>query len=83
MSSPCFLVIGSNSFSGSHFVAEALASGFNVIGVSRSDQINNVFLPQYWVEESTNLPLANSSNYRFKAIDINKDLLDLIYTSHL
>ena len=32
MSKPKVLVIGSNSFSGSHFVAEALAAGHSVWG---------------------------------------------------
>ena len=33
MSSEKILVIGSNSFSGSHFVAEALREGYQVWGV--------------------------------------------------
>jgi dTDP-glucose 4,6-dehydratase len=39
------LVIGSNSFSGSHFVAEALRNGNQVWGVSRSPEPEPVFLP--------------------------------------
>lgn len=42
------LVIGSNSFSGSHFVNEALKLNHKVFGVSRSNQPNNVFLPYRW-----------------------------------
>ena len=38
------LVIGSNSFSGSNFVSNALNEGFEVIGVSRSEQLDPVFL---------------------------------------
>ena len=37
-------VLGSNSFSGSHFVATALKNKYRVIGVSRSDEPNDVFL---------------------------------------
>ena len=48
MSKPKVLVIGSNSFSGSHFVAEALAAGHIVWGVSRSTEPNQVFLPYRW-----------------------------------
>ena len=44
MSQPKILVIGSNSFSGSHFVAEALSAGHEVWGVSRSTEPNTVFL---------------------------------------
>jgi len=41
-------VIGSNSFSGSHFVNESLERGFDVLGISRSDELNQVFLPYKW-----------------------------------
>ena len=43
-----FLVIGSNSFSGSHFVAKAIQEGFDVWGVSRSNEYNSIFLPYKW-----------------------------------
>ena len=48
MNKPKVLVIGSNSFSGSHFVAEALGAGHAVWGVSRSPEPNPVFLPYRW-----------------------------------
>ena len=48
MSKPKVLVIGSNSFSGSHFVAEALRNGHAVWGVSRSTEPHPVFLPYRW-----------------------------------
>ena len=40
-----FLVIGSNSFSGSHFVNYLLSKGHKTIGVSRSKKIKDLFLP--------------------------------------
>lgn len=40
-----FYVIGSNSFSGSHFVNYLLSKNHAVIGVSRTDEIQSVFLP--------------------------------------
>jgi dTDP-glucose 4,6-dehydratase len=40
-----FLVIGSNSFSGSHFIDYVLKKKHLTIGVSRSNEINSVFLP--------------------------------------
>jgi dTDP-glucose 4,6-dehydratase len=40
-----FLVIGSNSFSGSHFIDYVLKKRHLTIGVSRSNEINSVFLP--------------------------------------
>ena len=38
-------VIGSNSFSGASFVDFALANNLSVMGISRSEQPNDIFLP--------------------------------------
>ena len=51
MSKPKILVIGSNSFSGSHFVAEALHDGHAVWGVSCSTEPHPVFLAYRWSVE--------------------------------
>ena len=67
-----FLVLGSNSFSGSHFVKTALQKGNRVIGVSRSKEINNVFLPYKW-DSSLDL-----DNFEFNQLDINYQLDELI-----
>jgi dTDP-glucose 4,6-dehydratase len=72
------LVIGSNSFSGSHFVAEALRNGHQVWGVSRSPEPEPVFLPYRWSESSTGEPLANDDNYSFAAVDLNTQLDTLL-----
>jgi len=61
-----YLVIGSNSFSGSHFVDHVLACGAEVAAVSRSDEPDSVFLPYRW-----NGPPARFTFYRF---DLNHDL---------
>ena len=71
------LVIGSNSFSGSHFVAEALGAGHQVWGVSRSFEPNPVFLPYRW-PQANNIPLATKENFNFQAIDLNSDLNKLL-----
>lgn len=63
------LIIGSNSFSGSHFINYCLNKKLNVIGVSRSKEINNVFLPY---KDSKYI-----KNYSFFKIDLNKDLKKL------
>lgn len=66
-----FLVIGSNSFSGSHFIQYLLEQGYDVVGVSRSPELHSVFLPYKW----------NSSAYKrfqFHQIDLNHDLTRLI-----
>ena len=55
-----FLVIGSNSFSGSHFVNELLINDFNVCGVSRSQQPNDVFLPYKWPENKVSKIIGHS-----------------------
>ena len=61
------LVIGSNSFSGASFVRRLLEKENKVIGVSRSNELNNVFLPYSW---DKNL----QRNFKFVKIDINHDL---------
>ena len=61
-----FLIIGSNSFSGSNFVNHLLSHGHKVIGVSRSAEPNKIFLPY-----SDNI---NKENFKFHKININKDL---------
>jgi len=60
------LVIGSNSFSGASFIGYLLSQGINVIGVSRSAQSHEVFLPYTWVEKH--------KNFRFEQMDVNHDL---------
>ena len=72
------LVIGSNSFSGSHFVAEALRAGHPVWGVSRSTEPDPVFLPYRWVVRGQREALATAENFRFQAIDLNSQLNDLL-----
>ena len=39
------LVIGSNSYTGAAFTAHALSQGYEVVGVSRSEELDPVFLP--------------------------------------
>ena len=65
-----FLVIGSNSFSGASFVKHILSLGHEVLGASRSSQVNEVFLPYKWIEER--------KNFEFKEIDLNYDVDKLI-----
>ena len=72
------LVIGSNSFSGSHFVAEALAAGHPVWGVSRSPEPDPVFLPYRWHQSNGSGALATAENFSFQAIDLNNQLNTLL-----
>lgn len=60
-----FAVIGSNSFSGASFVAHLLGSGVEVVGMSRSPEPDDVFLPYKW---------AAHDRFRFHQLDLNRDL---------
>jgi dTDP-glucose 4,6-dehydratase len=78
MMSSKILVIGSNSFSGSHFVAEALRAGHELWGISRSAELDPVFLPYRWSVETTGQPLASRENFHFQTIDLNSQLPELL-----
>src|SRR4051812_45760003 len=60
-----FLVIGSNSFSGSHFVAGALEGGAEVVGISRSVEPVGAFLAYRWIPHQ---------RFRFHQLDLNYDI---------
>jgi dTDP-glucose 4,6-dehydratase len=62
------VVIGSNSFSGSHFVARALQDGCEVVGISRSPEPHTVFLPYRWAAENP------AGRFTFHQLDLNRDL---------
>jgi dTDP-glucose 4,6-dehydratase len=57
-------VIGSNSFSGASFVLSALEAGFEVVGISRSQKPNAVFLPYEF----------SGKEIGFHKLDLNHDL---------
>ncbi len=61
-----YLVMGSNSFSGSNFIDFLLKKKHKVIGISRSKEIQKEFLPY---KNNENLRL-----FTFKKIDINKNV---------
>jgi dTDP-glucose 4,6-dehydratase len=65
-----FLVIGSNSFSGAQFVKYLLQQNHEVVGVSRSEELNKVYLPYQWID--------HAAAFRFERIDINHDLGELL-----
>lgn len=73
-----FLILGSNSFSGSHFVKELLLNKYEVIGVSRSKEPKKVFLPYYWSNNNQNISSNKKINFKFHQLDLNKDLRKLI-----
>jgi len=65
-----YLVIGSNSFSGAQFIKHLLEKENNVVGVSRSKEINDVYLPYKWN--------SNNVSFKFYQIDINNQLTALL-----
>jgi len=62
------VVIGSNSFSGASFVAFCLEQGFEVLGMSRSSEPTQAFLPYRWAKLKESL-----SKFKFEKLDINRD----------
>lgn len=64
------VVLGSNSFSGSHFVNHCLTEGYSVVGISRSSEPNSIFLP-YKKNKYSN-------NFTFYKLDLNKDLDEIV-----
>lgn len=69
---PHIVVIGSNSFSGSHFCCRALKQGYSVSGVSRSEELNPVFLPYRQLDDEA------LSRFAFYHLDLNSDLAEIM-----
>lgn len=61
-----YLVLGSNSFSGASFVRFLLEKGDSVVGISRSPEPHEAFLPYRWLEEP--------GDFAFHALDLNHDI---------
>ena len=65
------LVIGSNSFSGANFIYYLLKKNHKVIGISRSRELNPIFLPYK--------TLKNKKNYfKFYKCDLNQNTNKII-----
>lgn len=64
------LILGSNSFSGSNFINNQLTEGYEVFAISRSPELNDVFLPY-----KSNI---NIRNLKFFQLDLNNNLDELI-----
>lgn len=61
-------IIGSNSFSGASFAQHCLAAGHDVLGLSRSAEPADCFLPYRW------LPADYRARWQFVQADLNQDL---------
>jgi dTDP-glucose 4,6-dehydratase len=64
-------VIGSNSFSGATFVRYLLEKGHDVLGFSRSRELEDVFLQYKWLKEG-------QDRFYFEQANLNDDLEKLI-----
>lgn len=62
-----FVVIGSNSFSGSHFISKLIDEKHQILGISRSTEYEKVFTPYSWK--------VDRSDFTFIKADLNKDNL--------
>lgn len=69
MNRETFLVIGSNSFSGSNFINFLLNQNMKVIGISRSNE-KNILNPYKYNK--------NVKNFKFYKLDINKNTSSII-----
>ena len=69
-------VLGSNSFSGSHFVDHALASGYSVLGISRSPEVSTAFRPYAKNPQLQSFRFLQAS-LRFDMEKVNQALKDL------
>ena len=61
------VVLGSNSFTGSHVVAKALQNGDSVLGISRSGEPEQPFLPRTWNSSS-------AGEFSFLQADLNSQM---------
>ena len=61
------VVLGSNSFTGSHVVANALQEGDSVLGISRSAEPDPPFLPRAWNPSS-------ACDFSFLQADLNSQM---------
>ena len=69
MSLEKYVIIGSNSFSGASFIARLLAEDSEIIGMSRSSEPNDVFLPYKWMPHD---------RFSFYQLDLNHDLDEIM-----
>ena len=69
-----FIVIGSNSFSGSNFIHHILKKKHKVLGLSRSKEINSIFLPYKNINKN--------KTFKFLQMDLNYQLDRIIKLMH-
>jgi len=65
-----FLVVGANSFSGSHFVRRVIKEGHDVVGLGRGPEPSKQFLPRLWDS-------GTAGTYAFHQLNLNQPLEEL------
>ena len=65
-----FFIIGSNSFSGSNMIKFLLTNNHKVVGVSRSEEYNEVFL--------TYKNFEDQNNFNFFQLDLNSNVNEIV-----
>lgn len=66
-------VIGSNSYSGAVFVENCLREGLEVVGISRSPELSDAFLPYKWKTDA-----APTGQFRFEQRDLNHHSAEIV-----
>lgn len=67
MSKERMVVLGSNCFTGVHFIRLCLAQGYDVLGINRSSEPHPIMCPHHGISDS----------YRFAQLDINQDMMQI------
>ena len=66
-----YLVIGSNSFTGTHFISHLLSKDIQCVGISRSAELDKPFLAHKWRDYKEGL-------YEYFNYDLNNDLSKIV-----
>ena len=66
-----FCILGSNSFSGSNFIKYLLEKDHHVLGISRTKDMNQIFLPYSFLKNKY------KSNFKFQSADLNKHVNEI------
>ena len=67
------LIIGSNSFTGSHLVKHCLDHDYKVVGISRSDEYPEIMLPYRYD--------FKPQEFNFYKLDVNKEIKEILNTN--
>ena len=72
MNAERIVVLGSNCFTGVHFIRHCLQQGYEVLGINRSPEAHPIMNPHREV----------GGQYRFEQLDINNDMQTIVQNIH-